>query len=761
MKVAPIVFASLTCFLAVESARTLLPRAYDPLPAGSITPRGWLLEQLKLQAEGLSGHLSMFWDDVMNSVWVGGAADAGLHERTPYWLNGVVPLTYLLKNAGIEQLPAMRGIYKQQHNDHHHHHHRDTLLQAPSLDCVNGTDMMSNDITSFNVNNIDDCRQRCADTANCVGWVVESCNTPTMCWLKNANGATVQNPCRCYAVMPPQPAPPVNLTAQIHRYIDYLLSHAQSDGWLGPDDKGDGAAYWGRSNIILALAMFAEAERPDTALFKNITATMLNYMMAQKKRMETVPMTSWAAQRWMDMALGAQWLLLNAPQGREGDLWVYLDQLNAQGSDWESWFQTFTGDAGGHNVNNAQALKSAAVLYLQTGNTSLPQLSKTRMENLDRLYGLPTGMFNGDEILPDPATRNPSRGIELCGVVEAMYSYTSMFSVHGDLAFADRAELIAYNALPATWASPRGGDMWAHQYLQAINEINAVKADPHVWTHDGDMSETYGLEPNYGCCTANFHQGWPKFANMAVMESNKDHGVVVALLVPLKAVTSTGTVVNIDTAYPFEDTVTITVTPKPPTSTIYIRVPSWAGPSSTINGQTVTAGTMLQRPLTPGQTNKFVLVMKPVIRLEAWGDNGGDLNKSAVSVLRGALLYSLPIGANFTVYGHHFGSGDEASNDYYVTPTTPWNFALDQHSLAFQQGAYQPLSAPFNHTGWPVGITATVRAIPSWQEYLNSAAAPPASPACLDGSCGPPTKVLLVPHGGTDLRMGELPLSGL
>ncbi len=48
-----------------------------------------------------------------------------------------------------------------------------------------------------------------------------------------------------------------------------------------------------------------------------------------------------------------------------------------------------------------------------------------------------------------------------------MFSYNTMFSVHGDVAFADRAERIAYNALPATWSSPRGGDMWAHQYLQA------------------------------------------------------------------------------------------------------------------------------------------------------------------------------------------------------------------------------------------------------------------------------------------------------
>ena len=93
-----------------------------------------------------------------------------------------------------------------------------------------------------------------------------------------------------------------------------------------------------------------------------------------------------------------------------------------------------------------------------------------------------------------------------------MFSYTTMFGVHGSVPFADRAERIAHNAMPATWASPKGGDMWAHQYLQAVNEINAIKASPHVWQHDNAFSETYGLEPNYGCCTANFNQGWPKFA---------------------------------------------------------------------------------------------------------------------------------------------------------------------------------------------------------------------------------------------------------
>jgi len=49
----------------------------------------------------------------------------------------------------------------------------------------------------------------------------------------------------------------------------------------------------------------------------------------------------------------------------------------------------------------------------------------------------------------------------------------------------------------------------------------------------------------------------------------------------------------------------------------------------------------------------------------------------AYSVVRGPLLYSLPVAHNFTVYGRHFGSGEEASNDYYLRPTQQWAYALD------------------------------------------------------------------------------------
>merc|ERR1719345_237693 len=95
--------------------QTMAPLAFKPLKNGAITPKGWLLKQLKLQAEGLSGHLSMFWNDIENSIWLpGGKGDGGLHERAPYWLNGIVPLASLLQNAGEELLHGTAGIYKTQ-----------------------------------------------------------------------------------------------------------------------------------------------------------------------------------------------------------------------------------------------------------------------------------------------------------------------------------------------------------------------------------------------------------------------------------------------------------------------------------------------------------------------------------------------------------------------------------------------------------------------------------------------------------------------
>ncbi|MGH9611976.1 MAG: beta-L-arabinofuranosidase domain-containing protein, partial [Bryobacteraceae bacterium] len=78
----------------------LQPAAFSLLPLGSVKPKGWLLDQLKIQASGLSGHLDEFWPDVgPNSGWLGGSGESW--ERGPYFLDGLVPLAYLTDDTRL------------------------------------------------------------------------------------------------------------------------------------------------------------------------------------------------------------------------------------------------------------------------------------------------------------------------------------------------------------------------------------------------------------------------------------------------------------------------------------------------------------------------------------------------------------------------------------------------------------------------------------------------------------------------------------
>src|SRR5262249_2326323 len=85
---------------AVKNRPPLAPNAMSLLPLTSIKPKGWLRRQLKIQADGLTGHLDEFWPDVgPNSGWLGGAGEAW--ERGPYYLDGLLPLAYLLEDERL------------------------------------------------------------------------------------------------------------------------------------------------------------------------------------------------------------------------------------------------------------------------------------------------------------------------------------------------------------------------------------------------------------------------------------------------------------------------------------------------------------------------------------------------------------------------------------------------------------------------------------------------------------------------------------
>lgn len=86
----------------LQNRPPLAPRAYMEFPLGSIQARGWLLEQLLAMKNGMTGHLDSLYPQVLGprNGWLGG--DGDVWERGPYWLDGLLPLAYILHDSVLE-----------------------------------------------------------------------------------------------------------------------------------------------------------------------------------------------------------------------------------------------------------------------------------------------------------------------------------------------------------------------------------------------------------------------------------------------------------------------------------------------------------------------------------------------------------------------------------------------------------------------------------------------------------------------------------
>ena len=89
------------------------------LPVGSIKPKGWLLECLNRQSNGLNGHLDEIsaWLQKNDNAWLSdnGKGKWGW-EEVPYWLKGYGDLAYILNNSKmIEETKVwIEGALKSQ-----------------------------------------------------------------------------------------------------------------------------------------------------------------------------------------------------------------------------------------------------------------------------------------------------------------------------------------------------------------------------------------------------------------------------------------------------------------------------------------------------------------------------------------------------------------------------------------------------------------------------------------------------------------------
>lgn len=481
--------------------------------SNELKPNGWLRKQLEIQALGLSGNLHKVWRDISESAWIGGDAEGW--ERVPYWLDGFIPLAYLLEDD--------------------------------------------------------------------------------------------------------------ELIATAKKYIDSIVASQKADGWICPCKDEERATYdsWAVLLITKVLTVYYECSK-DERIPDVIYKALKNYYQLLSDG--SIKLFDWGRFRWYEGFIAINFMYERCKE----DWLISLARiLKEQGMDykglvglWERPINRWTFET--HIVNLAMMLKSECV-SCDLLNEEYTDLAEYFREILDRYNGTPVGLFTGDECL---SGLSPIQGTELCAVAEQMYCYELLYAYTGNKKWAERLEILAFNALPATISD----DMWAHQYVQMSNQISCEKFPGRsLFRTNGPDAHLFGLEPNYGCCTANFNQAWPKLALSAFLHNNDD----VISAVPIPAILTTGDFsITLETNYPFENNLNYTINAIKGFN-FNVRIPSFAE-NITVNGKAADCDGTLTFTIKDGEQLSIQIAFdtKPVMI-----DRPHDLK----TVKCGSLVFSVPI----------------------------------------------------------------------------------------------------------------------
>lgn len=594
--------------------------------SNELKPLGWLKRQLEIQAEGLSGNLDKIWPDIKNSSWIGGDKEGW--ERVPYWLDGFIPLAYLIKNG--------------------------------------------------------------------------------------------------------------DMIGRAKKYIDAILSFQKPDGWICPCKDEDRKTYdtWAVQLITKTLTVYYECSG-DERIPNVIYRVLKNYYDLLKSG--EIKLFDWGKARWFECFIAINFTYERCKEDWLVNLAKILEEQGMNYNEatplWERPLNRWRFDT--HIVNMGMMLKSEAV--------SCDLLNKEYTDNAEYLHsilekynGTPVGLFTGDECL---SGLSPIQGTELCAVAEQMYSYEILYAHTGDKKWAERLEMLAFNALPATISD----DMWTHQYDQMSNQIACIKfPGKSLFRTNGSEAHLFGLEPNYGCCTANFNQAWPKFALSAFMHSGST--VINAVPVP-SALDNDGIHIELETNYPFENSFKYSVETEK-SFNFKIRIPSFAKNLS-VNGEKASAEE-LSFNFCAGEKSQINISFET----EAYFDKRPyNLN----TVKCGSLVFSVPVKYETKMYEYEKDGVERKFPycDYEYIPVSDWNYAYCGSELDLQ--AKQISDIPFSSQNPPVIIKTTAKKI-NWgfeDGYDSVCAKLPESRKAISDE----EEIILYPYGCAKLRMTELPFT--
>ncbi|CAL5874729.1 uncharacterized protein PFLUO_LOCUS9030 [Penicillium psychrofluorescens] len=522
-------------------------------------------------------------------------------------------------------------------------------------------------------------------------------------------------------------------------FLDYTLDHQAEDGWLGPEKTRQTRGLWARSLLCFGLVQYAEADPTETERivdsmhkFVTLAHTMLqaNFtgLIEDKAEGDDFDPYGFGLMRTHELPISFMWLLDNHPRDNSKVIREAIELMFAGGrqgnGDWTTFFVEGVFPTQGtpyietpgfaHGVNLAEGLRYPTVLYRISKNESL--VPQTYMAvNLTTTYQTAlSGTIIADEFL---GSLNPQRGSETCTTVESMFSYAYLYRFYGYNDFADRAELAAFNALPA-----------------------ALTAD----------------------C-------YPKFVVSAYV---KQKDTVVHMLLSPTSVSGklqgSSFSVDCETNYPFSGELNYKIEAERDFQ-FAIRVPGWVTDlkktSISINGVKPTqlnpdASGLQYVPIRRGKT--MITVDLP-LEIRTVERNG------SVGIYRGPLLYAADITINETSHQPlnwtdrlplPASQVDPRSRDYVMNPSSPWQFAIDPSTLAVQQEHRVDSRLPnpvWTSGGPPTALSVDAYPI-DWPLDLGTAAPPPINPVV---DARTKTSLRLVPFGAAKLHIAQFPVANI